>query len=368
MIVRLAFCLLATALAARADWPMHRGDPQMQGRSAMPAPAEPKVAWTFNAGQPVKAAAAIAARRVYFGDDLGIIHALDLATGKVLWTFKTEGPIEAAPLILGDTLYLGSGDAFFYALSAADGKLKWKYETGDKILGGANYAKKPGSDGYYIIVGSYDGSLHSLDSATGKAVWQAETSNPINGSPALTETGLVAFGGCDSFIHVVQLSDGKEVKQIASDAYIAASVAVSGRMGYVGNYGNLVLAFDLDAGELKWKYRDRNFPYFASAALTDDRVVIGGRDKRVHCLNKETGDAVWIFQTRGQVDSSPVICQDSVVVGSQDGRLYCITLADGKERWAYQIGAAVTASPAVSDGLIVVGAEDGTVVAIGELR
>ncbi len=80
-----------------ADWPMHRGGPQLQGRSEMAAPAEPKLAWTFNAGKPVKAAAAIAGGKVFFGDDGGIVHALNLADGREVWTFKTEGAIEAAP-------------------------------------------------------------------------------------------------------------------------------------------------------------------------------------------------------------------------------------------------------------------------------
>jgi outer membrane protein assembly factor BamB len=74
---------------------------------------------------------------------------------------------------------------------------------------------------------------------------------------------------------------------------------------------------------------------------------------------------VWTFQTRGEVDSSPVICGETVIFGSGDGRLYCVNLADGKERWAYEIGASVTASPAAADGLIVVGAEDGVLYAIG---
>jgi outer membrane protein assembly factor BamB len=118
---------------------------------------------------------------------------------------------------------------------------------------------------------------------------------------------------------------------------------------------------DARAGETKWKYRERNFPYFSSAAVTAERVVLGGRDKRLHCIDRASGKALWHFQTRGQVDSSPVICGNTVVVGSQDGRLYGVGLADGKEQWTYEIGAAVTASPAVSDGRIVIGAEDGNV-------
>jgi outer membrane protein assembly factor BamB len=362
--------ILALALpVSAADWPMHRGGPQLQGRADMPAPAKPDVAWTFSAGKPIKAGAAIAGGRVFFGDDDGMIHAVDFATGKEIWKFKTDAEIEATPLVLNGVVYEGSADGNEYALDAANGKLKWKYETGDKVMGGANHAKNPNGDGEWLLIGSYDTNLHCVDAATGKMVWMHGTDNYINGSPAIFTTGEIVFGGCDSFIHVLQLSDGKELRQIDSDAYIASSVAIMDGLGYVGNYGNLVLAFDPNGpkgSEVKWKYRDRNFPYFSSAAVQGDRVVVGCRDKRLHCLDRATGKAVWVFDTRGQVDSSPVICGDAIVVGSEDGRLYCVGLADGQQRWAYDIGAPVTASPAVADGLIIVGAEDGTLFAIGK--
>lgn len=344
-------------VALFADWPMHRGGPEMRGIADQPAPAKVALAWTFKAGTPVKGAAAIAQGRVYFGDEAGIIHAVELATSKELWSFKTAGSIEATPLVLDGIVYLGSSDANLYALDAAAGNLKWKYETGDKVMGGANYVRTP--EGVRVLVGSYDASLHCVDAATGKLVWKHETENYINGTPAITADGLVIFGGCDSFVHVLQIADGKELRQIESEAYIASSAATADGLGYVGNYGNLVVGFDPKAGSILWKYRDRNFPYFSSAAVTADRVIIGGRDKRLHCIDRAKGTKVWVFQTRGEVDSSPVVCGDAIVVGSADGRLYCVGLGDGKERWAYQIGAPVTASPAVSDGRIVIGAEDG---------
>ena len=359
----LAFALLATS--AFADWPMHRGGPQLRGIAQMPAPAKAVQLWVADAGKPIKAGAAIAAGRVFVGDDAGVVHALDLATGNEIWTFKTQGGIEATPLVLDGVVFIGSSDANLYALDAANGALKWKYETGDKVLGGANHAKNPKGDGTWLLIGSYDSSLHCIDAANGKAVWTHATDNYINGTPALLPTGEVLFGGCDANIHVLQLADGKELRQIDSEAYIASSVAVADGIGYVGNYGNLVLAVDPKAGSVLWKYRDRNFPYFSSAAVTDDRVILGCRDKRLHCLDRATGKAAWTFQTRGQVESSPVICGDAIVVGSGDGRLYCIALTDGQERWAFDIGAAVTASPAASDGVIVVGAEDGRIFAFG---
>lgn len=354
-----AALLLLASESPAIDWPMHRGGPQLQGRAEVAAPAKPGLAWTFNAGKPIKAAAAIANGRVLVGDDAGVVHAVDLASGKAQWSFKTEGSIEATPLVLDGVVFIGSSDGNLYALDAANGSLKWKYVTGDKILGGANHTKSPDGKLTWILVGSYDASLHCIDAATGKVVWTHPTDNYINGTPAVLPGGAVVFGGCDSYIHVVNLADGKELRQIESEAYIASSVAIDGEMGYVGNYGNLVVAFETKGGSILWKYRDRNFPYFSSAALTDERVIIGGRDKRLHCIDRASGKSVWHFQARGPVDSSPVVCKDAIVVGSEDGRLYCVELADGKERWAYEIGAAVTASPAVTDGRVVVGAEDG---------
>jgi outer membrane protein assembly factor BamB len=118
-------------------------------------------------------------------------------------------------------------------------------------------------------------------------------------------------------------------------------------------------------GRILWEYGEHRFPFFSSPAPSSDRVVFGGRDKRLHCVTRDEGAPVWTFQARGKIDSSPVICGQKVVVGSDDGRLYVVSITDGKELWSYEIGEAVTSSPAVASGMIVVGCEDGSVYAFG---
>ena len=162
---------------------------------------------------------------------------------------------------------------------------------------------------------------------------------------------------------MISLKDGKKVKEVDAGAYIAGSGAFEGNRFYIGHYENEFLGFDLSEGKVLWKYRDRVFPYFSSPALTRDRVVFGGRDKRLHCLKKDTGEVLWTFATRAKVDSSPVVCGDKVIVGSEDGRLYIVSLAEGKEIWSYEIGQGITASPAVANGNIVIGSMDGNVYA-----
>ena len=50
----LCACLFAALpLGAFADWPMHRGNPQLNGFSTMSAAEAPKEEWSFSAGNPV---------------------------------------------------------------------------------------------------------------------------------------------------------------------------------------------------------------------------------------------------------------------------------------------------------------------------
>ena len=85
-------------------------------------------------------------------------------------------------------------------------------------------------------------------------------------------------------------------------------------------------------------------------------------------MNRADGKPVWTFQTRGKVESSPVVAGDRVIVGSDDGRLHVVSLTDGQERWNYELGQPVQSSPAVVDGHIVIGCDDGYVYCFGAPR
>src|SRR5688500_17695116 len=82
----LAWTLLALAgmgmlPVEAANWPMHRGNPQLQGVAESGSLGKPRLAWTFSAGKPIKAAAAIAHGHAFVGDDAGVVHAVNLSSG-----------------------------------------------------------------------------------------------------------------------------------------------------------------------------------------------------------------------------------------------------------------------------------------------
>lgn len=354
--------------ATKNSWPMFRGSPSLCGVTPARFPEKPALKWTFATGAPVKSSAAIDDGMVFVGADDGILYALDLQTGRAKWRQKTEGLLESSPLVWKDSVFVGSGDGCLYAFSKSSGELKWKYETEDQILGAPNWVKSPDGSAVWILAGSYDFFLHCVDSATGKLIWKYESGNYINGAPAVSQDGKTVFGGCDALLHVVSLANGAKVKEIEAGAYIAGSAAMAGNRAYVGHYESEFLCVDLKEARLKWRFRDRQFPYYSSPAVTSKWVVFGGRDKRLHCLNRETGEPHWKFATRGKIDSSAIVSSEDgkVAVGSDDGRLYILSLDKGTELWSYEIGAPVTASPAAVERWIVVGSEDGSVYAFAE--
>jgi eukaryotic-like serine/threonine-protein kinase len=358
----------ATASIPGGDWPSFRGGPAMLGIAAGSLPDQFALRWQFKTKGAVESSPVIAEGRVFIGSNDGRVYALDVKTGRRLWDFKTpeDDAVLAPPLYHGGVVYIGATDGWLYALDARTGEAKWKYQTDDKIIGAANVIPATNGSGDWIIVGSYDGALHCVDAGTGKKVWTLETGNYINGAPAVLD-GQVIFGGCDALMHVADAVNGTLVKTIQLPAYIPGTAAVDDGRAYVGHYEKEFVCVDLEKDQIAWTYKDEEHaaPFLSSPALTADRVVFGGQDKRLHCADRKTGERLWVFQTGGDVDGSPVVCGDKVVVGSADGKLYIVNLADGKEVWSYEIGGRLTSSPAVGGGLVVIGSQDGSVYAFG---
>jgi eukaryotic-like serine/threonine-protein kinase len=128
-----------------------------------------------------------------------------------------------------------------------------------------------------------------------------------------------------------------------------------------------VLAIDWKKPAIAWTFEppQRAQPFYSSAAVTDSLVLIGGRDKSLHALDRKTGKEVWSFPTRGRVDSSPVVAGSRVYVGSLDGFLYVLDLANGTELQKIRLGGQVTASPVVVDGKLIIANQDGLVTCLG---
>jgi outer membrane protein assembly factor BamB len=356
-----AAILLAVCLHAADEWPQFRGNAQLTGVAAGPVPATLKLLWTYDAGEGIQSSAAIAGGAVYVGVESADLLAVDLATGKLRWKYHGQDGIdESSPLVHDGVVYVGDIAGTLHAVRAADGQALWTFKTGSEIR------SSPVIDGDRLFIGSYDGNLYCLSVKDGKILWKFTTSSYVHATPAIAG-GLVYIAGCDEIFRGLRIADGKEMFQFDSGGYTGASPAMLGQWAYFGTFNNDVVGADLSRKRIAWRYENpaRQFPFYSSAAVAGDRVVVGGRDKVVHCLNARTGKAIWTFATRARVDSSPAIAGERVYVGSNDGRFYVLDLATGKKVWEFEAGAPLSASPAIAGGRIVIGSQDGKLYCFG---
>lgn len=362
----LCSALLATVVSLAAQqapqpvinsWPQFRGNPRLTGVIPGAAlPATLKVAWTYEAGDAIESSAAIADGMVFVGTQAGELLALELATGRLKWKYKTRMGIgESSPAVANGIVYVGDLGGVFHAVDVRDGKAVWTFKTNSEIK------SSPVIVADRVLFGSYDQSFYAVNARTGAILWKMETAGPVHATAAVAD-GIAYITGCDEHFRAIRISDGTELFFIPSGAYTAASPALAGTTAYYGTFNNEVLAVDLAAKKVLWRYTHprRQFPFYSSAAVADGKVVLGGRDKMVHAIDARTGKGIWIFNTRARVESSPVLTGGRVYIGGNDGRLYVLDLNTGAKVWEFEAGAPLSASPAIAEGALVIGTQDGT--------
>lgn len=352
-----------------SDWPLFRGDSEMQGRSVESIPTPLKMAWTFEPAveegkrrPPVDASPVVVDGKVFVGTQAGQFYSIDLATGEEIWNFKAEGPVSAPGAVLDEKVFFGDTYGFVYALSVVDGSEIWRFETEGKIEGGVNIQEVEGGPDQ-IFVGSHDYYLYSLDSETGKVLWKYETGNYIVATPSLIQSGgndAICFGGCDGLLHVVPASGKGAKKEVEIGSYIANTSAVSDGISYVAHNGGEIVAVEIATGETVWTIKT-GIEYTASPAVDEKNLYVAGPDKRLVAYDRILGEEVWSFRARRSLDSSPVIAGEIIWQGGMDGRLYAVDRNNGSEVWSFELGTQIKASPAVSRGTLVVCGDDGLV-------
>ena len=142
---------------------------------------------------------------------------------------------------------------------------------------------------------------------------------------------------------------------------------VDGRV-YVGTFSDEMLGIDLHSGRIFWRFKDprRSFPFYASAAVTEERIVVAGRDRMVRAFNTAGGELLWAFAAKTRLDSSPVIAAGRVFFATTGGVLGALDMESGEQVWEFVTGSSITASPSVAGGKLVVGSKEGILYCFGE--
>ncbi len=345
------------AAPSETSWASFRNGPAQRGIAKSTLAAKPELKWEVTSRDGWVATCAIVGSHVYAPSLLGYLYCFDKETGTEIWKYRSiesedekkfAPGFKAAPLVAADAVYVGDEDGVLHTIDRATGKLKWKFATDAEIAGGVAVYKND------LLLASHDAFLYCL-SPDGEEQWKFQTNDRINCSPAVVEN-FSFVSGCDEHLRVIDLTSGSEVRDVPMGSYMIASPAVVDEMLYVGSHAGDVAAVNWKTGEIKWRYKaTRDVPYHASATVTDDLVLVGGHDKNMHAIDRATGERRWLFATKARIDCSAAVVDNRVFFGSGDGNIYGLSIADGREVWKFNAGKPVNAGMAIGEGCMVVG-------------
>lgn len=356
--IELPQSVAAEPAANKSDWPLARGDAQSTGRAPHSLPENLQVRWEFKADEAIETTPVIGGGRLFVGDVMGQVYALDQATGKELWRRDFDTGFLASAAIADDLVVIGDIDGNLYALDVKTGEQRWKQTTEGEISGAPAFFKES------VLVTSQDGKLHCFALQDGTPRWAYQTDDQIRCSP--TVAGDRTFlGGCDGQLHVVDLNSGQSAGDpLPLGGPTGSTPSVRGEMAFLPIMDGAVLAFDWKAHEEVWRYEDEERPqeYRNSAAIADQLVIVSSQYKQVAAISMETGKRVWSHTLRRRADASPVVAGNDVWIAATDGRLIRLSLKDGTdEKWSYEVRGAFLAGPAIAGDELFIADDEGVV-------
>lgn len=352
LIIILNISVNAKEMVAPNSWLLFRGNPQQDGFIAATFKPPYEIKWKISLKDSIEGTAVVHNNKVFFGCMDEKVYCLNIADGSKVWEYK-GGPFKAPPSIQDNSIYIGDIDGNMHSIDLKTGAKKWVFPTNGEISGGANFYKSN------ILFGSQDENLYCLNTM-GKELWKFKMEGPFFGSCAIIE-GKTFAAGCDSTLHVLDAATGKELSNLDLGGQTGATPSIAGEELFVGTMSNNVLGIDWKKPKINWNYKPekRSQPFFSSCAITKNLIVTGGRDKKIHAIDRFKGTEVWGFQTDGKVDASPLVLTNTVVAGSFDGNLYFLNLEDGKLIQKLPLGGEISGSPVFYDNSIYLGNSKG---------
>ena len=264
--------------------------------------------WTIDLAGGVHTTAAYDDGVLVFGDDHGVVTAVDLQ-GKVRWTFDASYPIVSSPLIAEGKVYVGVSDQNLFCLDVVTGAPVWQYGRQPPRRRGLWRALGLCYGEGKVFVGFADGALVALDAALGRVLWRQEIGGP----------------------------------QLFGD--VAAGPSFAGGAVFAAAFGGPAVSLDAASGDPLWRAEVEGASGFA---VGDATVYLGTADGAVVALGRDDGALRWQRALDGGVAAPPVLAGDALVTAASGGGFYVLDAGDGAVRYHFRPGPGAHAQAAVS--------------------
>ena len=108
-----------------------------------------------------------------------------------------------------------------------------------------------------------------------------------------------------------------------------------------------------------WTFQDRG-NIVSTPAVWKNQILFGNLLGEFKSLDPETNSINWSFKTGQSIYASAEIEGNKVVFASADSTVYCLNTRNGKLQWKYKTGAPVLASPVINNDHVFIGSNDST--------
>jgi outer membrane protein assembly factor BamB len=379
LIIILAFLMFTFIFPySEGYWTEWRGDPLHHAVEEGNVPEVGELIWSYQTGDQVLSSPVFYKDSMLIGSDDGNLYSFNVTTGEVFWKFKTDGQVQSTPLINEDKAYFGSFDRYFYCISLPDPgngiepTLIWRTKLSGAVISSCHIYQ----DSY--IIADDRGTVYRIAS-NGSIIWDELMSDAgIWASPLLIEDqGMFILGDIVNHLWFMDLDDGSLIDEMTFGDYTemySSGIYKDGIFYTVGGYDKKFYAIDVASREISW-YFDIGHDAYSTPVIEGDRIYFGSFEF-TWCLPLEDPDGngnisedevIWSSPTHDfQGGSSPMVVDGKILIGSDDWNLYCFDKETGEELWTYETRGYIYSSPALFEEKLYFGSSDRNVYCIGK--
>ena len=288
--------------------------------------ASRRILWHTKLAGPVYSTPVSSEGIIVLGTVDGTITGLDAVSGRKIWTVIAGRPVLAEGIIDDRSVYIGAGDTCFYRIDLRNGKIIWKFTGVDGLIQG-----KPAISGSSVVFGAWDTHLYCLDKNKGSLRWKWNNGRPqVLYSPGniypVCSANKVFIVAPDRYMTALDLATGKKIWR-TNRFQVRESMGASpdGSLVYVKLMNDTVIAVSTSGNSFKTEWAvDGGFGYEHNpcpVTATDKIVIAATRTGMVVAIDPESRSVAWKYKA----GNSSV----NKVVAGPDNTLW-ITLSEGR--------------------------------------
>jgi outer membrane protein assembly factor BamB len=239
------------------------------------------------------------------------------------------------------------------------GEIIWEFQSDEGEIGNAVYSS-PISDREKIYFTSWNGNISALDIKTGEKIWENIIGWSSESTPIIVNNKVIV--GSSDGLFVLSNKNGDIVWKNEIGG-VSTRPLYYDNMVYCGSHDSTFYAFDLETGDINWVF-ETSGEIHSSPVREGNILYFGSNDGFLYAIDIVSGDLKWKFKTDGPVVSTPLLFNDALYFGSWDSNLYSLNSKTGNLNWKFTAGWGIDCSPIVHDKTVFFGSEDNNFYAL----